>query len=329
MISSCYAYVVDVTTSKNLTHRLAILQTFSITGSFVGYNLFALLISRFGLDNQIQLGFSFLLFLHLSNIFISCICVKVKTPKEEPMSFGSLISRQHFLYNLQMIYRKGNLNTKLILFNVCAIFSFYCLAIQQISLFAYLKRPPFSISSSLYGYFQAGFWFVKGISLIVIFPKLNARLRSAFVSRFTRKFEEKQIAEPSKELNQLLDFDLLYQKTDTLLCVGSFVSKFAGLLVIGLMPSLNYLPLIPLMFCINEFSMPTLRSLIVKQVNSDEKGKSLGLLSFIQNFCFLTGSLLFKRLFAATREIDYGLTFDLVALSQLFSIIILMWVFLL
>lgn len=326
MISSCYAYVVDVTTSKNLTHRLAILQTFSITGSFVGYNLFALLISKFNLDNQIQLGFSFLLFLHLSNIFISCICVKTKAPKENQVNFRNLVSKQHFLYNLQMVYRKGNLNTKLILFNLCAIFSFYCLAIQQISLFAYLKRPPFSISSSLYGYFQASFWAVKGISLIVIFPKLNAYLRSVFVNKFTREFEAKKIAvaEPSKELNQLLDFDLLYQKTDTLLCMGSFVSKFAGLLVIGLMPSLTYLPLIPLMFCINEFSMPTLRSLIVKQVNADEKGKSLGLLSFFQNFCFLTGSLIFKRLFALTRDIDYGLSFDLVALSQLFSIIILM-----
>ena len=322
MISSCYAYVVDVTTSKNLTHRLAILQTFSITGSFLGYNLFALLISKFNLDNQIQLGFSFLLFLHLSNIFISCICVR--TPKEAKVNFTGLINKQHFLYNLQMVYRKGNLNTKLVLFNLCAIFSFYCLAIQQISLFAYLKRPPFSISSSLYGFFQAAFWLVKGISLIVIFPKLNAYLRSLFVRKFTREFEAKKNAtEPTKELNQLLDFDLLYQKTDTLLCVVSFASKFAGLLAIGLMPNLNYLPLIPLMFCVNEFSMPTLRSLIVKQVNEDEKGKSLGLLSFFQNFCFLTGSIVFKRLFAITRDIDYGLTFDLVALSQLLSIVIL------
>lgn len=171
LISSCYAYVTDITTTKNLTHRLAILQTFSISGSFVGYNLVALLISKVSITNQFQLGFSFLLFLHLCNIFVSCIYVKApKDQNNNKPSLRSLISRQHFLYNLEMIYKNGKLNTKLILFNLCAISSFYCLAIQQISLFAYLKRPPFSISSSLYGYFQAGFFLLKGISLILIFP---------------------------------------------------------------------------------------------------------------------------------------------------------------
>ena len=132
MISSCYAYVTDIANSKNLTHRLAILQTFSISGSFVGYNLVALLISKVSLTNQFQLGFSFLLLVHLCNIFLSCICVKVA--KDKKPSVRSLISTQHFLYNLKMIYKDGRFNTKLILFNLCAIASFYCLAIQQISL---------------------------------------------------------------------------------------------------------------------------------------------------------------------------------------------------
>ena len=122
----------------------------------------------------------------------------------------------------------------------------------------------------------------------------------------------------------MLNLDLLYQKTDILLCIASFLSKFAGLLTIGLITSINHIPLIPFMFMINEFSMPTLRSLIVKQVNEDEKGKSLSLLSFFQNFCFFSGSIIFKKLFTVTRDLNYGLTFDLVAFTQLISILILM-----
>ena len=106
--------------------------------------------------------------------------------------------------------------------------------------------------------------------------RLNKYLRSVFVGKFAKNFEEnKELNEAEKNLNQLLNLDVLYQKTDILLCLGSFVSKFAGLLTIGLIGDLNYIPLIPLMFFFNEISMPTLRSLIVKQVKDDEKGKSI------------------------------------------------------
>lgn len=325
MISSCFAYVCDITNSKNLTHRLAILQTFAFTGSFIGYNLAALLMKYFKLTNQFQLGFSFLLFLHLCNIFISCIYIKLpklEAATEEKATIGNLIHKKHFLYNLQMIYKDGKLNTKLILFNLCAMASFYCLAIQQISLFPYLKRPPFSIESSIYGYFQAAFFLLKGISLLLIFPKLNKYLRLRFVRAYTAQLTEQN--EQNKELNQLLNLDELYQKTDIILCLVSFVSKFAGLLALGLIPNLNYLPLVPFMFIFSEFTMPTIRSLIVKQVGANERGKSLGLLSFCQNFCLFTGSIIFKYLFNATRHLDYGISFDLVAFIQLFSIITLM-----
>lgn len=138
--------------------------------------------------------------------------------------------------------------------------------------------------------------------------------------------EERQLRDIERQTPNLTQNNSSEQtdlKIDTFIVGLGFLSKFLGLGLLGILADDKYMFLLPILLMFNEFSMPGIRSMIAKTVDTDEKGKAFGLLSFTRNFCYFTGSFLFKYIYTITRTFYKGLTFESISMLQVLALLLI------
>lgn len=128
-------------------------------------------------------------------------------------------------------------------------------------------------------------------------------------------------------------------------CIG-LVSKAAGLVLHGFATTSVMMFCVPFLSMFNTFCLPSIRSLLSKQVDPNELGlqifikrlylflfkicyflfligKLFAFVASIENICTLLGSIVFNILYPLTRSIFRGFTFELAAILLIIPLIIM------
>ncbi|XP_071454037.1 proton-coupled folate transporter-like [Hetaerina americana] len=108
------------------------------------------------------------------------------------------------------------------------------------------------------------------------------------------------------------------------ICSIGLLSKIAGLILLGFSSSTIPLFLVPVVSLLGYLCIPTLRSLLSKQVEADELGKIFSFLAMLQNLCTLLGSIIFNGLYPLTRHIFRGMVFEIGAVILIIPLIIML-----
>jgi MFS family permease len=99
-----------------------------------------------------------------------------------------------------------------------------------------------------------------------------------------------------------------------------------GLIVLGVAQSTELVFLCILFFLFSEYTMPSLRSMLSKTVDINEKGKAFAFLASLQNVCFFTGGLIFYSIYNSSHGSLPGLSFHIVAGLESVAVLILLYI---
>lgn len=112
---------------------------------------------------------------------------------------------------------------------------------------------------------------------------------------------------------------------DPLVAMLGFLSKGAGLLMIGLAHSSTLVEWSILAFVFSEYSLPPLRSLLSKLVLKDERAKIFSCMSALQNLCFLFGNIIFYMTYTSIRIVGFfRMAFITVAALEFFTVVLML-----
>lgn len=292
------------------------------------------------------------------NLFIIIYIHFLKDKDEKKINFMGLINIKHFINTFTFMNkpRSSYKKIKLYVLYFCSFISSLALCVQQILLFTYLKG--FKWSTDQYSSLQGLISLMNGLSLVVFFPIIQQILNKKFklnnyssddnnrpderaeqpsntvannsisreniIENNETNYRANESVESSTEdydLEQKEQLERVDTKIDSIIVSLGFVSKFLGLGLLSLVSNDYYITFLPFLLMFNEFSMPGLRSMISKTVESDEKGRAFGLLAFCKNLSYFIGSLVFNKLYALTKSYYRGFTFGLVSLFQLSALL--------
>lgn len=115
---------------------------------------------------------------------------------------------------------------------------------------------------------------------------------------------------------------------DPLVAAVGFLSKGAGLLMIGLAQSSSLVNWSLLAFVFSEYSMPPIRSLLSKLVVREELGKIYSCFGSLQSICFILGNIVFYIAFTSLESQDFfRLSFIVVAAIEFSTVLIMLIVY--
>lgn len=111
---------------------------------------------------------------------------------------------------------------------------------------------------------------------------------------------------------------------DTLVSSVGYLSKGIGLLMIALAQSPSIINWSLIAFIFSEYSMPPIRSLLSKQVESDEVAKIYSCLATIQSICFLVANVVYYIIVDQMNlEMFFRASFFVVGCSQFVAVILM------
>lgn len=112
---------------------------------------------------------------------------------------------------------------------------------------------------------------------------------------------------------------------DPLVALLGFLSKGAGLLMIGLAHSTTLIEWSILAFVFSEYSLPPLRSLLSKLVLKEERAKIFSCLSALQSICFLLGNVVFYMTYTSIRIVGFfRIAFVTVAALEFITVVLML-----
>jgi len=305
--SSCFGYIADVTNTENRTKRLTFLEACIFIGGFIGYNLAGILM-QYVLYKHYEYAFAFNLILHVVIVIYVNFCLKetrgkfasIKPddcrPQEPDANLASvgLFSFNHVSSMFRTIFKKRPSRLKILLLCLCSICSFYAMSVQLTLTFSFVKSTPINWTSSTYSYYSGFGFMAGGLSLLIILP---------FIYHWKPHIPDKVIG-----------------------CLG-LSSKGIGLLNLGLAKTSEQVFLGVGLFSFGEYTMPALRSMLSKAIETHERGKAFSFLGLLQNISSFTGSLFFPPIYASSQAFFPGLAFEVTALAQFLALIILILAF--
>lgn len=295
IISSCFGYLTDVTPFQSRSRRISILEAMIFTGGALGMYLVGGLLKT----TTYEVIFLVELFIYAVTIFYVLIAIRDKVPGETSVDSGmerpGVFSFRHVADMAMTVFRlrdRGN-RRHIILLLSAAFAMFYGLAAQTYLTYTFLTDEPLRWNASQYSFLQGVNIAVEGVALLVVLPLAYRCLNisDAFAG-----------------------------------LLGS-VSRFLGLLWLGLCTSPTMVYFTPVLFVFSEFTSPSVRALLSKIVAIDEKGKAFAVMSALQSFAMFTGSLLFNGLYPATSKFFKGFGFEFAAALQVVPIGIFLYLY--
>ena len=297
LVATCFGYISDLTDNSTRTKRIVLVESMFFIGGFCGYNLAGVLLTYI-IPLKYEFIFILCLLIHISILFYIELGLKDTRTLESIQdttehTFSKLFSFSHVKRMFSTAFRRrDSLKTKIISeLLACAIISTLATNIQTTLTYLFVKKPPLSWQSSTYSLYSGLNFLCSGMSLAFLLPVLVQKLP---------KFK------------------------DTFVGAIGFLSKSAGLILFGFAtkPTLVFM-CIPL-FIFSEYTMPSIRSMLSKLVEHDERGKILAFVATIQNLITLVGGYVFYTLFDATVNWFPGISFVAVGITQALAVIILL-----
>lgn len=333
VIVSCHGYVCERVRPSRLTRRMTWLEASLFVGGFLGFNLIGRMLQTLPLQQQFLCGFGTLAALHLLNIAYIGLAVSEVDRLTSRQSIHDLFKLDHVKQVWITVTRRRANNVGPRTFAAiyfCSFLSSCALTVQTFLMFVYVRDAPFNWTAADYSYYSAIGFLVNGISLVLLFPVFYRFVRWLVhcCSVAEPGYHDQQESTVESSGDQLASIawsqTRILIQIDLLLCIFGLFSKFAGLVLLGLATNVTMLFVVLAVLVLNEFAMPSFRSIIGKLVDKEEKGKALSIISMLQNASFFFGSIGFNFIFQQTHQIHRGLTFETVAAMQLLGIVVLM-----
>ena len=323
VVSTVFGYMTDITSVVNRSPRIMILEAFLFVGGFFGFNLAGILLKYYVKLNY-QYIFGICLCFHLLIILyvyflpetrganMTAIRPISQTSQADlnddqdsgdenyirlgPSNTSNMFSLNHVKGMFRSIFKPREHayhRKKILLLCVCAIFSSFATVIQVILTFSFVKKAPLNWDSSTYSLYSGLNYLLSGMALIIILP---------------------------------ISYHFWKSLPDTLVTTIGFLSKGIGLLNFAVSTSTTqtFITIILLMF--NEYTMPSMRSMISKLVDDDEKAKSFSFLGSLQNLIQFFGSLILPTIFTSSLNSFPGLSFVIVSIFQFMACLIIVFI---
>ena len=113
--------------------------------------------------------------------------------------------------------------------------------------------------------------------------------------------------------------------SDGVMAIVGLVSRMVGMILEGFATSTAVMFAVPVVSMFNTFCLPSIRSMLSKQVETSELGQLFAFVASVENVCVLLGSVIFNSLYPITRLIFRGLIFELCAVLLCCPFVILLF----
>lgn len=301
-ISSCFGYISDITDQQNRTQRITLLEAAFFAGGFVGFNVAGQLLKHV-VGLRFEFVFALCFVLHLCVIGYTVTLTETRGPRrrisltslenvpETQSSGGQVFALTHAKQMLLTIVKKRPERTNILLLYISGFISFVGMSVQLTLLFTFLKSAPLNWDAARYSLYSGLNFLISGLCLIAVVP-LMSRAR--------------------------------FSLPDAGLAISGFLSKLLTLVNLGLSGSSAQVFGGIALSAFSEFTMPGIRSMLSKLVDSDERGKAFSFLGLLQNVCQFIGSLIFPAVYRSTLSFCPGLAFITAGLMQLIPITLIL-----
>lgn len=304
VIAACFGYISDISDLQERTKRITILEGMFFVGGFCGFNLGGFLL-KYSVGQDFHFVFVLCAAFHvLILLYIKFVVSETRgrhairhsadtdADLRSQTDERSIFSIDHVTDMLRTIFKHRDLpgvRARILLLLLCSIISSCATNVQTALTFTFVRKQ-LSWDSSQYSLYSGLNFLISGMSLITVVP---------IVVNYWKGFPDAAIA-----------------------AVG-FLSKGAGLALLGTATSTTVMFLCVAIFSFSEYTMPPIRSLISKTVGPDEKGKAFAFIGAVQNIVTFIGGIVFSSIFASSINWFPGLAFELVAALQLIAVLLL------
>jgi len=297
VITSVMSYMGDISSTKNRTSRIAILESMTFSGGIIGYFLNGALLPRIGH------AAIFLIQLAIDALIVLYVLVRVRdvTPygctegvvRLQPPSWGAVLSPAHIKEALYTFVKRrpGLQRLYLGLILGSAVVVLLASACEQDVTYLFTRDDPLQWSSSAYNYYSGAKMALGAIALVALVPLARRYLHPH----------------------------------DTLIALAGFSSKVAGLAMLGASTNTSMMCVVPVVGILSSVSVATIRAMLSKTVQTEEQGKLFSVLSSVESLTSMSGSLIFNTAYTATRTFAHGFVFWLAAGFMLVPISVFIW----
>ncbi|XP_046438910.1 proton-coupled folate transporter-like [Daphnia pulex] len=295
-IMSVMSYISAVTSEESRSLRVAMLEAMTFCGGTVGPFIGGALLGA--TQSHAAVFLVIMAFYVLVILYVIFLVPSVKDDRsaDEQLILTSenycrkLFSCHHFQSSLQTCFkpRPNNRRRNLLLLIACALITMTVTAGEMDVAYLFTKDDPLNWSYETYSYYFGLKFGVGALSLIALSPVV-------------------------RRLNL----------QEAITCCIGLVSKAAGLVLHGFATTNAMMFCVPFLSMFNTFCLPSIRSLLSKQVDPNELGKLFAFVASIENICTLLGSIVFNILYPLTRSIFRGFTFELAAIMLIIPLVIM------
>ncbi|XP_074596923.1 lysosomal proton-coupled steroid conjugate and bile acid symporter SLC46A3-like [Brevipalpus obovatus] len=278
MMANCFGYVADKTTVQNRSKAMLIMEAMVYLGESIGF-LGGSFVSKMFLDHQVY-GFVGLIVLHtLMLVYIIFFLEESKVNREKFTCVG-LFRTRHIYSVVQTIFRKRNyrgLRKRLLIVILCIFSAQYASHSLASILYLYLRNKPLFWSTELYGYLNALSIVLNGSILLTMGP---------VISRFFPNFLQ-----------------------DDVMAILGFLSLSFGLAYLSISTTTLLVFFFPVLTLFRELIMPSMRSIVSKIVDTEERGRAFAFIAIVANFTFFIGSQSSSLIYSVTSTQFPGFVF--------------------
>ncbi|XP_053201106.1 proton-coupled folate transporter-like [Panonychus citri] len=284
LIANCFGYTADITSVQERTKAMTTMQSMLYLGSAIGFSTGSTMVKLF--SSSLSIGFTVLLLIHSSLfIYVLCYLKESKSTTDSPTVKG-LFRLSHMATVFWTIFHPRPdqpFKRTWLLTVVSCIFLANLISHARFSiLYVFLRNDPLRWTSDLYGYLQSANYLIGGFTLLILVPTVQR----------------------------------VYPKliNDDLMATLGFASRTVGLIFLGLTKETFTTFASSFGFIFSELTLPSLRSIVSKTVDTNEKGKAFAFLGLLSNFTFLIGSQLASLVYHYSSSQFPGLIFIILSI---------------
>eukprot|EP00794_Sanderia_malayensis_P020141 gene20141-22114_t len=268
VLMAVFAYMSDITTEKNRTLRLTILESMTFLGGCVGELIGGVMVDHVGYFKTylVVFGLQTLNLLYVIFLVNESYISERKVISQE--SLASCCSRRQVIQAVKVFAQKrpNSKRKNLLLLLVAFFFGLMVFVGSNTVKVLFSIHRPLSFKPSMVGYFLAVSMLYRGIGVLSCSPL------------FIRVLKLK----------------------DYTITIISLCGTMLMFIVLGLSTKLWMLFVVPFLDLLGGLSIPCIRSLMSKIVGKDQQGALFSVNATIEVLCSLAASLLFNNIYSAT-----------------------------
>lgn len=278
MMANCFGYVADKTTIENRSKAMIIMEAMVYLGESIGF-LGGSFVAKMFSNHQVY-GFICLIVLHsLMLVYIFFFLEESKVNREK-FTCAGLFRTRHIYSVVKTIFRKRDyrgLRKRLLIVILCIFSAQYASHSLTSILYLYLRNKPLFWRTELYGYLNAMSIVLNGSVLMTMGP---------VISRCFPNFLQ-----------------------DDAMAILGFLSLSFGLAYLSVSTTTIMVFFFPVLTLFRELIMPSMRSIVSKIVDTEERGRAFAFIAIVANFTFFMGSQSSSLIYSATSSQFPGFVF--------------------